>query len=76
MTENHNILVVDDEADSRSLLTGILASEGYSMSVRPTAAGWRSRLSTLGCPNLSSWTFACQAWTGSRWCRAAPCRLR
>ena len=29
MTENHNILVVDDEADSRSLLTGILASEGY-----------------------------------------------
>ena len=29
MTDNPNILVVDDEADSRSLLTGILASEGY-----------------------------------------------
>ncbi len=29
MTDNPSILVVDDEADSRSLLTGILMSEGY-----------------------------------------------
>ena len=29
MTDNPSILVVDDEADSRSLLTGILVSEGY-----------------------------------------------
>ncbi len=29
MIDNPSILVVDDEADSRSLLTGILASEGY-----------------------------------------------
>src|SRR5215475_1061048 len=29
MTDNPSILVVDDEADSLSLLTGILASEGY-----------------------------------------------
>ncbi len=31
MTDNPSILVVDDEADSRSLLTGILASEGYQV---------------------------------------------
>ncbi len=29
MTDNPSILVVDDEPDSRSLLTGILVSEGY-----------------------------------------------
>ncbi len=29
MTDNPSILVVDDEAESRSLLTGILVSEGY-----------------------------------------------
>ena len=29
MTDNPSILVVDDEADSRSLLSGILVSEGY-----------------------------------------------
>ena len=29
MTDNPSILVVDDEADSRSLLTGILVSEGF-----------------------------------------------
>jgi PAS domain S-box-containing protein len=29
MTDNPSILVVDDEADSRSLLTGILVPEGY-----------------------------------------------
>jgi two-component system, cell cycle sensor histidine kinase and response regulator CckA len=31
MTDNPTILVVDDEADSRSLLTGILVSEGYQV---------------------------------------------
>src|SRR5262249_50006026 len=29
MTDSSNILVVDDEADSLSLLTGVLAAEGY-----------------------------------------------
>ena len=48
MTDGPSILVVDDEADSRSLLTSILASEGYH--VRAADSG------RLGLASVDAWT--------------------
>lgn len=47
MTDHPSILVVDDEADSRSLLTGLLASEGYD--VRAADSG------RLGLASVDAW---------------------
>ncbi len=60
-----DILVVDDEADIRELVSGILTDEGYAVRTAPNSA---SALTASGPANLRSscWTSGCRAggWTG------------
>lgn len=67
-------LVVDDVAENRAVLSQLLRGIGCDVEVADSgeaaiqAVRRRSRRCAGSCRTLSSWTFACRAWTARRHC--------
>ncbi len=61
-----DILIVDDEADIRELVAGVLGDEGFDTRTAANAEGALAALAERG-PAWSSWMYGCRAvpWTGS-----------
>jgi len=64
--DGHNVLVVDDDADIRSLLVGVLTDEGYTAESAPNGRDalaildrWRADAIVLDLmmPVMDGWTF-------------------